>query len=350
MTPRAGGYGIGNFINLRCCLLAGLDGLERLEEGNVRRCPAALLEISVPETVSPTCGDGRGDMAALAGYSDTSVKLWTALGRPDGGFAAPTLSWGAAANSMHISYMTPQAGDFNGDGRDDVAVWYAYPDKTTKLWTFTATVQGKFNKPFPSWTAPPGSYPRDRCKFVTGDFNGDGRDDLSVFYGQSSGDVKTYMHLATVNGGFSAPTDWWSSTPGQIDWKRIAPHAGDFNGDGRDDVIIWYDSDDGTDRISTLIAESKANNTFDPAYVSLTVPAGNWNVNKSQLVIGDYNGDGLDDIGAMHNQADGVTRMWTWASELRGGEYMFHGGLTPTWSYTPSDWIYTSTTLFKPYN
>lgn len=55
-------------------------------------------------------GDGRGDMAVLKGYSDTSVKLWVALGRADGGFGTPYTAWSAPAGSFHISYMTPQAG------------------------------------------------------------------------------------------------------------------------------------------------------------------------------------------------------------------------------------------------
>nr|WP_158713604.1 FG-GAP-like repeat-containing protein [Streptomyces sp. NRRL S-325] len=290
-------------------------------------------------------GDGRGDMAALYGYSDTSIKLWTALAKPDGGFATPFASWSVPKGTMHTSYMTPQAGDFNGDGRDDIAVWYAYPDGTSKLLTYTAGVTGAFNKPFESWSAPSGTWLRNRCKFVTGDFNGDGRDDIGVFYGQGDNSVRNHTFLSTVTGGFANPTSWWYSSA--LNWNLATPHAGDFSGDGRDDAMIWYDYADGSDKVSTFIAESEPDNHFGSAFVSLSSNAGNWDATRSQLVIGDYNGDGRDDIGAMHHQPDNSVKIWTWTS--RSTDNKFNGALA-SWTYTASQWVYASTKFFKPYN
>ncbi|MFD5430251.1 FG-GAP-like repeat-containing protein [Streptomyces sp. NPDC127084] len=289
-------------------------------------------------------GDGRGDMAALYGYSDTSIKLWTALGNADGGFGTPFASWAVPKGVMHTSYMTPQAGDFNGDGRDDIAVWYAYPDGTSKLFTYTSTVSGGFNKPFDSWSAPSGTWLRNRCKFVTGDFNGDGRDDIGVFYGQGDDTVRNHTFLGTVTGGFDRPTSWWYTA--SLDWDRATPHAGDFNGDGRDDAMIWYDYADGSDKVSTFIAESEPDDRFGSAFVSLSSNAGNWDIKRSQLVIGDYNGDGRDDIGAMYHQPDDSVRMWTWTAKE---DAKFNGALA-SWIYTSSQWVYSSTRFFKPYN
>ncbi|WP_406401444.1 FG-GAP-like repeat-containing protein [Streptomyces sp. NBC_00879] len=290
-------------------------------------------------------GDGRGDMAAAHGYSDTSVKIWVALGKPDGGFDTPYAAWSAPAGSFHISYMSPQAGDFNGDGRDDIAVWYAYPDGTTKLWTFTATDKGTFNAPFTSWSAPKGTWLRERTKFITGDFDANGRDEIGVFYGQGGNSVKTYVLTTEPNGGFSNPAVWWESD--SLDWNRAQPHSGDFNGDSHDDALLWYDYADGSDKTSTILFEKiDGKDRFGSAKVTLNSAPGNLDVKRLQIVTGDYDGDGRDDLAALNHQADGGVKMWTWTARH---DAMFNGGKAG-WTAPASSWVYDSTTLFNTYN
>ncbi|MEU1214762.1 FG-GAP-like repeat-containing protein [Streptomyces sp. NPDC005790] len=289
-------------------------------------------------------GDGRGDMAVLKGYSDTSVKLWVALGRSDGGFGTPYTAWSAPAGSFHISYMTPQAGDFDGDGRDDMAVWYNYADGTTKLWTFTSTAKGTFDAPFSSWSAPSGSWLRARTKFITGDFDGDGRDDLSVFYGQGDDTVKAYVFPAAPDGGFAAPAAWWQSP--SLDWNRTTPHAGDFNGDGRDDALVWYDYTDGSDKTSTMLSENVGGkDRFGSAKLTLNSPPGNLDVSRMQFVTGDYDGDGRDDLATLNHQADGTVKMWTWTARA---DTLFNGGLAG-WSAPAGSWAFASARFFTTY-
>ncbi|AOR29829.1 hypothetical protein BFF78_00880 [Streptomyces fodineus] len=132
-------------------------------------------------------GDGLSDMAAVRGYADGSVKLFTWLSNPGGGFADPVASWSAAPGNWTFDRMTVRAGDFNGDGRDDVALWYDYADGHDTLFTLTATPQGGFNVPVASWTAAPGSWNASRVKVVAGDFNGEGREDLAALTGTRTG-------------------------------------------------------------------------------------------------------------------------------------------------------------------
>ncbi|QBR04512.1 trypsin-like serine protease (plasmid) [Streptomyces sp. S501] len=292
-------------------------------------------------------GDGRGDIATLHGNSDASVTAYVALGQANGGFSEPTHAWAALpGGEFHISYMTPQVGDFNGDGRDDLAVWSANAKTgVTKLFTFTSKQSGTFNTPFESWIAPAGSWARSSTKFVTGDFNGDGREELSVFYKQGTQGVKAYVFDTLPNGGFAAPgLPWWESTAWH--WENATPQAGDFDGDGHDDVLVWYSYDDGADRTSTMLFEKvDGKNKFGSAKVTLD-GAKTYDVARMQMVTGDYNGDGRDDLAVMNHRADNSVQMITWTTKA---DAMFNGGLIG-WTSNPGAWSFATTKLLRSYN
>ncbi|MYQ52806.1 MULTISPECIES: FG-GAP-like repeat-containing protein [unclassified Streptomyces] len=256
-------------------------------------------------------GDGIGDVAAVYGYEDGRVALWTWLGTSSGKFASPFQSWKVPAGNWSFKRMKVSSGDFNGDGRDDIAVWYDYADGHDALWTFTADVRGGFNAPFESMNRPAGAWTASRDKHVTGDFNGDGRDDLAVFHGYSDGSNKIWTFLASPNGGFDAPVGSWTSTSWGS-WDRTTVHAGDFDGDGRDDIAAWYDYADGHDSI--YIFPSSATGTFTTVSEAWTTPAGNMWRDHMKITIGDYNGDGLDDFGALYGYDDKSIKAWTWTA------------------------------------
>ncbi len=164
--------------------------------------------------------------------------------------------------------------DFNGDGRDDVVTFTqnAAADVYVALSNgsgFVGTEQ-KWHDFF----ALGGETP------LTGDFNGDGRDDVVVFTHGSLADV--YVALST-GGGFGGSAKWhdFFSLSGEV------PAVGDVNGDGRDDIITF------------------TRNTLADVYVSLSTgtgfgPSAKWQdffaIAGEHPGVADVNGDGRADL------------------------------------------------------
>jgi GH25 family lysozyme M1 (1,4-beta-N-acetylmuramidase) len=88
-------------------------------------------------------------------------------------------------------------GDFNGDGNDDAALFYDYGNAFVALWTMNGRAGG-FDPPVLRWYAP---YWGGGTKSVNaGDFNGDGKDDISLFYHYGGSSVALFTLSANANG------------------------------------------------------------------------------------------------------------------------------------------------------
>jgi hypothetical protein len=278
-------------------------------------------------------GDGLTDVATMYYYPDKSTKMWTLLAKSDGTFRSPLVSWGANPGKWGFPNATLQAGDFNGDGRDDIAAWYNSPDGTDTLYTFTANVQGGFNSPFPTWS---GTWNRSIMKLTTGDFNRDGRDDIGALADAPEAAVRYWQFQGQPGGGFKEPVQaFYHSTWG--DWTRTGFYAGDFNGDGLDDVATWYDYPDSSDKIHTYVSLSTGNGAFEAPKEAFAADAGKLNYQKMKITSGDYSGDGRDDLGAMHDMGDGTVKMLSYLGRSDGTM----AGLA-SWVGT---WDYTNTSL-----
>jgi hypothetical protein len=166
-------------------------------------------------------GDGRDDVGIFYGYADGSVALWTFTAKTDGGFNAPFRSWNSAPGNWYFDHVKLAAGDFNGDGRSDVGVFYGYADGSVALWSFTAKTDGGFNAPLRSWNSAAGNWYFDHVKLTSGDFNGDDRADTAVFYGYADGSVALWTFTAKTDGGFNAPFRSWNSGPGNWYFDHI---------------------------------------------------------------------------------------------------------------------------------
>jgi hypothetical protein len=130
--------------------------------------------------------------------------------------------------------------------------------------------------------------PLDWHVIGTGDFNGDGRVDL--LWHNNDGTVTDW--LGQPNGGFVSNAFY--VTPNSS-WHVIG--TGDFNGDGHDD-LLWQ-STDGT--ITNWLGQADGGFVSNAYYVR---PDSSWHVTDT----GDFNGDGISDL--LWRNDDGTITDW----------------------------------------
>jgi hypothetical protein len=216
-------------------------------------------------------GDGRTDVAGLA----ANGAVWAGLAKADSiGFTNAkmgALPIGSKANPL--TYGQIQAGDFDGDGRTDIAAlasngrWYGLVGQANGRWG--SAVLGYWN--------PSLGFTDD---ILMGDFNGDGRADIA---GRAeSGEWWAAIANADTVGFTNTLLGVWSSNEG---WNHV--NVGDFNGDGAADVV--WKADNG--RWWGLIS----NGTAD---VRVSTQIGQWSTNVvwTGVTVGDADGDGRDEI------------------------------------------------------
>jgi hypothetical protein len=174
-------------------------------------------------------GDGVTDLAAPwnnGGQASIAVYLsdgenfpgWTQWTDRDGG-------WGDS-----IKWLS---GDFNGDGKSDIAAAWNNDGITT------LTVRESFGDHFghQHWSLNAGRW-FNSSSFVVGDYNGDGRDDIAQLWNDMG---HNSIKVSFSDGaGFASPISWSHRDGGWGNTIKWAP--GDFNGDGRSDIVAAWNN------------------------------------------------------------------------------------------------------------
>jgi hypothetical protein len=250
-------------------------------------------------------GDGKEDIA----YQRSTTGNWCVSLSTGHDFR--TAPWGVASPAWG---WTSLVGDFNGDGRDDIA---GYHISDGSIWVHASSGMNSFftNR----WGGPVS--PRTDWTWLVGDFNGDGRDDLAGYH---PSDGSLWVNLSMGNNSFSS-SQWGGPVSPRTNWTWL---VGDFNGDSRDDLAGYHPSD-GTIWVN---ASTGTNSFRSTRWAGPVSPTTDWT-----WLVGDFNGDQLDDLTGYH-PSDGT--LWV----LLAANGTFHsrqwaGPFSPTtdWSFTIGD-------------
>ena len=196
-------------------------------EGNGRfKSPAALSKTALGEIYSLTSADINNDgKVDLAIGADGPFGLFVMLGEDNGKFRAPLFSPAAGISSIGLA-------DVNGDGLLDAVT----PAATlSSLEISLGDGQGQFGISHTTSTPAPADSPDST---VAADFNGDGNLDLAIAETHfPTGQVSVV--LGNGKGGFGSPII--SPLLSEAINNQGQMLSGDFNGDGKPDLIIMDD-------------------------------------------------------------------------------------------------------------
>ncbi|MGW6563336.1 FG-GAP-like repeat-containing protein [Streptomyces hydrogenans] len=276
-------------------------------------------------------GDGRDDVVGFYGYGTGAVAAWSFLTQT----AGPAVQKKSVAldTGWTWSRTTLLTGDVNGDGRDDLIYVYNYGDGLTGVFRSLARTDGTFDDPVLSYKSPSGYWWSENVQYAIGDTNGDGRDDIVGFYGFASGAAALYTFTAKADGSVDAPKQSWNVPAGTWERDRVKLTTADLNKDGRDDLALTYGYDDG--RADFRVFHSRTDGGFDTFTTPWSRPAGSWfTQNTGNLVSGDVDGDGRPDITTSYNYATGATRIFTFHGNEAGGV----DSPMPSWYARPGTW------------
>lgn len=218
-------------------------------------------------------GDGLLDMVT-ANDSDFGSEVVIALNDgndgflPDRRFETPLALRGLAV------------GDFNGDGKKDVATSHSTNTKAVAI--YFGDGAGNIAAPVTR------SFSYGVESVVAGDFNGDRKDDLFVL----DNTPRSHVLLSNGDGTFTAAPEFLTDPP----YYSAAPKTGDFNADGKLDLVVLTSSG-GNSALTIWLGAGNGTFTRGGSKIGFF----------PNIAVGDINADGKLDVVTLNSSGGGTT-------------------------------------------
>jgi hypothetical protein len=282
----------------------------------------------IPAGVGDFNGDKTQDTAAFYAYDNGALGLDVWYGNTQAGLTMHQ-GWYVGSAWEGARVIAAGAGDFNGDGRADVAAFYRYDGNLVNLYVWYGQSNGDFAGPYTVWTG----NGWDGTRIITvgvGDTDADGHADISTFYRHDGGMMDQNVWYGDGTGNFTLGRPWHVDT--SWDGSRFIPAGvADLNRDGKMDTICWYRQDGGQVDMRVWYGTSSriggepggpwsGFNGWDGYRM---IPAGT----------GDYNGDGKMDVSAFYRYDGQVVGLNIWYGDGGGNLSLVQG-----WYDSTSGW------------
>jgi hypothetical protein len=203
------------------------------------------------------------------------------------------------------------SGDFNGDGKADLMAAYDYGSSWTKLLYFASS--GSSFATSTVWDGGKNNWTMSRSRFMAGDFNGDGKADVMGLYDYGNANMGFWQWNGTASGVGGASLVL-STGAGNFNMANSKFTVGDFNGDKKADLACFYDYGSAS---TNLIVFKSTGSGFSSA-TAWASGKGNYYMNQSRIVGGDFTGDGYADVAGPYDYGSSDMAIFQWNGNSNG--------------------------------
>ena len=223
-------------------------------------------------------GDGKLDIAVANKANNTLNVL---LGNGDGTLQQATII------PLSTAPYTLMTSDINSDGKADLVVVQVSINPATGAATILGNIllsngDGSFNQ---------ATFPMNGGMLVLGDFNGDGKTD---FFTYATNPVQAVPTIRFGNGDGTFTNSPLPFATNGLNFLGTNMVTGDFNGDGFLDIYTEYVVSSAT-RSPAGFSETMALGHGDGTFTVVNLP-GNTGLDGQNMIVGDFNRDGKLDV------------------------------------------------------